>query len=213
MAVRGRQWYIDNSSNANEAVGKYVTDGGSDPIIQNSLARYTGTFGRSLSGGNQQQSSNKQMGSVTNPFDVMKNSRGDSKISNMSDTYKTGIESEVDFKDKINDAILKQLKLEGDLHTQINESMGLTGELSTAFRDSLIGTLPAAATLGYDISNISDAITSLSEKTGKWNIIASNTLERGFQTARAFGMTLPQLSDAFNDFNVFPNMSFFCYSA
>jgi hypothetical protein len=68
------------------------------------------------------------------------------------------------------------------------------------FRDSLIKTLPAAATLGYDISNISDAITSLSEKTGKWNIIASNTLEQGFQTARAFGMTLPQLSDAFGEF-------------
>ena len=145
-------------------------------------------------------SSNSVKGSITDPFDVMKASRGESKISNMSDAYKTGIESEGDFKDKFNDAILKQLKLESDLHTQINESMGLTGELSAAFRDSLIGTLPAAATLGYDISNISDAITSLSEKTGKWNIIASNTLEQGFQTARAFGMTLPQLSDAFGEF-------------
>ena len=202
MAVRDQQWYIDNSANASEAVGKYVRDGGTDPTVQNYLGRYTGTFGRSLSRGNQQQQSTSQKGSILNPFDVIKSGAGTSSVSEMSDQYKTGIENEFDLKDKskIQDAILGQLKIESDLHTEINERMGLTGELSKGFRESLIETTPAAAKLGYDIGNIASMITTLSEKTGKFNLIATNTLEQSFDTARAFGMTLPQLSEAFGEF-------------
>ena len=147
-------------------------------------------------------SSSSSMGSILDPYAVIKAGQGESRISQMSEQLKTGLETEKDLTDtvKLNEAILKQLKLESDLHTQINESMGMTGELSELFRDSIISTLPKAAMLGYDIQNISDAITSLSEKTGKLNIIASNTLEQGFETARAFGMTLPQLTEAMGEF-------------
>ena len=151
---------------------------------------------------NNSNSSNTQVGSIGNPYDVIKQGSGDSRVSQMSEQLKTGLETEMDLGNaiKLNDAILKQLKLESDLHTQINEGMGMTGEMSEAFRNSLIDTLPKAAMLGYDVQNISDAITNLSEKTGKWNIIASNTLEQGFETARAFGMTLPQLTEAMGEF-------------
>jgi hypothetical protein len=152
--------------------------------------------------GNNNSNSNTQIGSIFDVNDVMKQGSGDSRVSQMSEQLKTGIETEKDLGDtgKLNDAILKQLKLESDLHTQINESMGMTGEMSEAFRNSIISTLPKAAMLGYDVQNISDAIINLSEKTGKWNIIASNTLEQGFETARAFGMTLPQLTEVMGEF-------------
>jgi hypothetical protein len=141
-------------------------------------------------------------GSVLNPYDVIKAGSGTSKISEMSDQFKTGINTEKDLgdKDKINAAILKQLQLESDLHTQINEGLGLTGKLSRDFRDTLIQSTPAAAQLGYDIGNITDMMTTLSEKTSKFSLIASNTLEQSFKTSRAFGMTLPQLSEAFSEF-------------
>lgn len=143
-----------------------------------------------------------QKGSILRPFDVIKAGEGTSRISEMSDQYKTGIETEFDLidKTKIQDAILGQLKIESDLHTEINEGMGLTGELSKRFRESLIETTPEAAKLGYDIGNITNMMTTLSEKTGKFNLIATNTLEQSFSTARAFGMTLPQLSEAFGEF-------------
>jgi hypothetical protein len=146
--------------------------------------------------------SNKTQGSILDISDVRKAGEGASRISPISDQNKTGIESEFDFADaqKLQNAILQQLKQESDLHTQINESMGLTGELSELFRNSLVDTLPEAARLGYDISNITDMITTLTENSGKFNIIAQNTLERGFNTARAFGMTLPQLATAFGEF-------------
>jgi hypothetical protein len=145
-------------------------------------------------------SNSSQTGSISNPLDVMKAGQGDSKISKMDENLKTGMNNETEFVTKLNESILKQLKLESDLHTEINEKMGLTGELSNAFRDSIIDVLPSAATLGYDISNITDMVTTLSESTGKFSLIAVNTLKQGFETARAFGMTLPQLSAAFGEF-------------
>lgn len=145
---------------------------------------------------------NQTTGSILNIADVRKAGEGASRINPISDLNKTGIQDEFDFANaqKIQTAILKQLKLESDLHTQINESMGITGELSEAFRNSLVDTQPEAARLGFDISNITEMITTLTENSGKFNIIARNTLERGFQTARAFGMTLPQLATAFGEF-------------
>jgi hypothetical protein len=146
--------------------------------------------------------SNKTQGSILDIGDVRKAGEGTSRISQFSDQFKTGLESERDFTEpqKLQDAILKQLKLESDLHNQINEGMSLTGKLSEAFRNSLIDTLPQAARLGYDIGNITEMMLTLTENSGKFNIIAQNTLERGFNTARAFGMTLPQLATAFSEF-------------
>jgi hypothetical protein len=144
-------------------------------------------------------------GKIYNPFDVIKTGSANSKISSMSDQYKSSIDAS-DLKNpasltvKLNNEILKQLERESDLHTQISEGMGLTGELSAAFRETLIETMPAAAKLDYDISHITDMMTTLTEKTGKFSIISTTTLEKSFETARAFGMTLPQLSDAFAEF-------------
>ena len=160
------------------------------------------THWRGMNSTQQQQSSNSSMGSVLNPLDVVKAGSGISKISEMSEQFKTGINNEKELlnKDKLNDAILKQLQIESNLHTEINEGLGLTGELSRSFRDTLIESTPAAAQLGYDIGNITDMMTSLSEKTSKFSLISSNTLDQSFKTSRAFGMTLPQLSEAFSEF-------------
>ena len=98
------------------------------------------------------------------------------------------------------DEIVKQLKLESDLHTEINERMGITGELSRAYRDTLIETLPAATQLGFDINNITEMVTSLSEKSGRFNLFSKDTLDRTFVTARAFGLSLSQMADAMGKF-------------
>ena len=159
-------------------------------------------FARTTNTNTGNNNTNQTNGSILKIGDVRKSGEGASRMSPISDQNKTGLEDENDFIDtqKLQNAILKQLKQESDLHTQINESMGLTGELSELFRNSLVDTLPEAARLGFDISNITDMITTLTENSGKFNIIAQNTLERGFSTARAFGMTLPQLATAFGEF-------------
>jgi hypothetical protein len=150
-------------------------------------------------------SSNTSTGKIYKPMDVAKAGEGLSKISEISNEYKSGIQLEdlaipLTFANKMNDEILKQLTVESNLHTQINEGLGLTGKLSEGFRDTLIESIPAATQLGYDIGNITQMMTDLSEKTGKFSLISSNTLDQSFTTARAFGMTLPQLAEAFGEF-------------
>lgn len=152
-----------------------------------------------------QQISNTPTGKIYNPMDVAKAGEGSSRISEISSDYKSGIQL-TDFATsstlalKMNDEILKQLTVESNLHTQINEGLGLTGELSKGFRDTLIESIPAATQLGYDIGNITDMMTTLSDKTSKFSLVSSNTLDQSFKTARAFGMTLPQLAEAFAEF-------------
>ena len=151
---------------------------------------------------NNNSNSTQSQGSVLKPFDIVKAGSGTSKISEMSEQFKTGINDEGELlnKQKIQNAILQQLQIESNLHTEINEGLGITGELSRSFRDTLIESTPAAAELGYDIGNITDMMTSLSEKTSQFSLISSNTLDQSFKTSRAFGMTLPQLSEAFGEF-------------
>jgi hypothetical protein len=153
----------------------------------------------------QQQSSNTTQGSIVNPMDVAKAGEGTSKISDIASQYKSGIQlidfaTPLTFAKKMNDEILKQLTVESNLHTEINEGLGLTGQLSKDFRDTLIQSIPAATQLGYDIGNITDMMTTLSDKTSKFSLISSNTLDQSFTTSRAFGMTLTQLAEAFAEF-------------
>lgn len=192
-------------------LGKDYKEGGLsrttlEGVIQNETSAFKAEALRSYDltqlNRNNNNSNSTQTGSVLKPYDVIKAGSGISKISEMSDQFKTGIDTEKELtdKDKLNEAILKQLQIESNLHTEINEGLGLTGELSRSFRDTLIESTPAAAELGYDIGNITDMMTSLSEKTSKFSLISSNTLDQSFKTSRAFGMTLPQLSEAFGEF-------------
>jgi hypothetical protein len=206
MAARDLDYYYKNFTNGKDAASTYVTDGGTPG---DSIHRELSNASRSRFTLNKNSSTNSSrtptQGSIANPFDVIKTGSANSKISSMSDQYKSSIEAS-DLKNpasltlKLNNEILKQLERESDLHTQISEGMGLTGDLSAAFRETLIETMPAAAKLDYDISHITDMMTTLTEKTGKFSIISTTTLEKSFETARAFGMTLPQLSDAFVEF-------------
>jgi hypothetical protein len=206
MAARDITYYYNNFTNGKDAAATYVSDGGTTgdnthrelsnaPKSRFTLNKSSGTNTNSRS----------QQGTIYNPIDVIKTGSAGSKISTMSDQYKSNIDPS-DLKNpsaltlKLNNDILKQLERESDLHTQISEGMGITGDFAKAFRETLIETMPAAAKLDYDISNITDMMTTLSEKTSKFSIISTTTLEKSFETARAFGMTLPQLSDAFAEF-------------
>jgi hypothetical protein len=180
---------------------KGVLQGETDDVKNAALKAYSDERAPS----NNSNTNNRSQGTIYNPIDVIKTGSAGSKISTMSDQYKSNIDPS-DLKNpasltlKLNNDILKQLERESDLHTQISEGMGITGDLAKAFRETLIETMPAAAKLDYDISNITDMMTTLSDNTGKFSIISTTTLEKSFETARAFGMTLPKLSEAFAEY-------------
>lgn len=161
------------------------------------------SFDRTSAPNTNSNSTQSQRGNRTlNPIDISKAmATGVSPKSDMSQQYKVDFQG---LKDNpaftLQEEILKQLERESQLHTDINEQMGITGELSRAYRDSILDTVPLAATLGFDIKNISDMVTGLGEKSGRFNLLSQETMEHSLVTTRAFGTSLRDMADTMTEF-------------
>ena len=100
----------------------------------------------------------------------------------------------------LTEEIYKQVEREAQLHTDINEKLGISGELSRAYRDSIIQTIPNAVRLGFDIKNLTELTTNLGEKSGKFNLISQDTMEKTLVTTRAFGTTMADMANTMVEF-------------
>jgi hypothetical protein len=127
----------------------------------------------------------------------------------VSSKSEMGSEFKVDMKGLLNPAttlltlekeIFKQLERESQLHTTINEKIGITGELSRAYRDVILETVPMAATLGFDMENLGELVTGLGEKSGRFNLLSQKTMENSLVTTRAFGSSLRDMSETMSEF-------------
>jgi len=150
--------------------------------------------------GNQQQQGNRTL-SATSIAKAM--STGVSPKSDMGSQYKVdmeGLTNQSTANATFQNEILKQLERESQLHTDINEQMGITGKLSEEFRDNILETVPLAATLGFDIRNITDMVTTLGEKSGRFNLMSQETMEHSLVTTRAFGSTMREMGETMTEF-------------
>lgn len=136
-------------------------------------------------------------GITTDPLSTLKASANvRSGLSEKTDTYVTPEK----LGKNMGDEILKQIERESQLHTDINEKMGITGELSRAYRDSIIETVPNALRLGFDIKNLTDLTTKLAETSGRFNLISQDTMEKTLVTTRAFGTTMGEMGVTMSEF-------------
>lgn len=111
-------------------------------------------------------------------------------------------------RNKNNSTILKellkdvngQLAVETQLRTDINEKIGISGQLSKGLRDEILDSQPAAIEFGYGISDITTMITSMMEKSGRFNLISRETIDKSFATARAFVGNYEEMGALFNEF-------------
>lgn len=202
MAVHSAQWYIEHNMNANSAVGNYSNDCTNDRVVEDAQVKRDINNGRNF-GSALNRGGNNNRGPLTPVQQLQEAGRGKSNISDAIETNNVdyeGMTSRTGATTVFQTEILKQLKIESDLHTEINERMGITGDLSRAYRDTLLESAGAAAQMGFDIGNISDMVTTLGEKSGRFNLFSKETLDRSFSTSRAFGMSLTQLADSMSKF-------------
>lgn len=149
---------------------------------------------------NQQQQGNRTL-NATSIAKAM--STGVSPKSDMGSQYKVnmeGLTNRSTANATLQNEILKQLERESQLHTDINEQMGIAGKLSEEFRDNILETVPMAATLGFDIKNITDMVTTLGEKSGRFNLMSQETMEHSLVTTRAFGSTMREMGETMTEF-------------
>ena len=96
--------------------------------------------------------------------------------------------------------IFSQLQLENQLRTTINESIGISGQLSEGLRQEIINSYPAAIRFGYGLAQISEMVTEIMTKSGRFNLISQETLEKSFSSARAFVGSLTEMGLAMTEF-------------
>jgi hypothetical protein len=149
---------------------------------------------------------NENSGSTDNspstPFQKLyKASQGTSLIANLPDeeTFSGNLKGLIE-KGEAHEQIVRQIQRESNLQTQINEKVGLTGELSEAFRKDILQTIPTAVSLGYSFGNVTEMLTRMGEQSGRFNLISEDTLQNSFAVGRAFVGDLANLAQTFTEF-------------
>lgn len=93
-----------------------------------------------------------------------------------------------------------QLARESQLRTDINESIGIAGDLSKNLRDDIVDSTAAGIRFGYGMNNVRDMIKKIMEESGRFNLISQKTIESTFATSRAFIGDLRDMGDAISQF-------------
>lgn len=100
----------------------------------------------------------------------------------------------------VGDQILNQLSRESQLRTDINESIGIAGDLSKNLRDDIVDSTAAGIRFGYGMNNVRDMIKKIMEESGRFNLISQKTIESTFATSRAFIGDLRDMGEAISQF-------------
>ena len=100
----------------------------------------------------------------------------------------------------IGNEIFKQLQIENQLRTTINEKVGISGELSKGLRQEIVDSYPAAIRFGYGLEQIGEMVSEIMTKSGRFNLISQETLEKSFGSARAFVGSLGEMGIAMTEF-------------
>lgn len=96
--------------------------------------------------------------------------------------------------------VLKQLGRESQLRTDINESIGIAGDLSKSLRDDIVDSTAAGIRFGYGMNNVRDMIKKIMEESGRFNLVSQKTIESTFATSRAFIGDLRDMGEAISQF-------------
>jgi hypothetical protein len=100
----------------------------------------------------------------------------------------------------IGKGITTQLQQEAQLRTDINEKVGLQGELSRGVREEIMSAYPATLRFGYGMEQLTSMMTNMMTESGRFNIISRETIETAAKTARSFVGNLSEMGALFNQF-------------
>lgn len=98
------------------------------------------------------------------------------------------------------EAIGTQLKQEAQLRTDINEKVGMQGELSKGLREEIMDAYPSTLRLGYGMQQLTDMMTNMMSESGRFNLISKETIGQAAETARSFVGDLSQMGIVFGQF-------------
>ena len=174
----------------------YLTSRGATPsqLISGGIAFNRKVSSLSNTGGGKSDKSFDFKGKIVDSLKATLSAQeSTSKASELGDNekidYSTGLKVLQDRTQIINllgGQILQQIRNEEQLRTDINETLGVTGTLSTKIRDTIIESSTGALQFGFGIKNISDMFTTIAESSGRANFMSIDTVSKTYGVARAF---------------------------
>jgi len=92
------------------------------------------------------------------------------------------------------------IKEQSYLLTFVNKELGLAGDLSKNFRESVSEAQPALTRMGIPFKEMSDSVGKLIEDTGRFALVGTDMLVRAGEVAGAYGMSMSEVIGAYDDF-------------
>jgi len=86
------------------------------------------------------------------------------------------------------------------LLTFVNKELGLAGDLSKNFRESVSEAQPALTRMGIPFKEMSESVGKLIEDTGRFALVGTDMLVRAGEVAGAYGMSMSEVIGAYDDF-------------
>jgi len=92
------------------------------------------------------------------------------------------------------------VKEQSYLLTFVNKELGLAGELSQKFRESVTRAQPDLRRMGIPFKEMTDSVGKLIEDTGRFALVGTDMLVRAGEIAGAYGMKMSEVIGAYDDF-------------
>jgi len=92
------------------------------------------------------------------------------------------------------------IKEQSYLLTFVNKELGLAGELSQKFRESVTDAQPDLRRMGIPFKEMTDSVGKLIEDTGRFALVGTDMLVRAGEIAGAYGMKMSEVIGAYDDF-------------
>mgnify|MGYP001077155332 CR=1 FL=1 len=92
------------------------------------------------------------------------------------------------------------VKEQSYLLSQVNQQLGLSGELSNDFREQLTEAQPALVRMGIPFKELTKSAGQLVETTGRFALVGTDMLVRAGEVATAYGMDMSEIVQSYAEF-------------
>jgi hypothetical protein len=96
----------------------------------------------------------------------------------------------------------KILQQEVNLRNELNSKIGIAGDMSKAYRDTIFQSLSGVTSMGYGYEELKDTVIATMQETGKFTTFNSDILQDTAVTARAFVGTLEDMGKYYRNFEL-----------
>ncbi len=147
MAVRSLQEYFNNFTNGNDAANAYVMDGGTqgDSTYNQLKNSSKSKFGSAVKPPSSKTTSSPTTGVDKSKLGLLQSLETKPEFGTISDLEKAKIDDYLNLRERKTNVykellqdIYGQLSIESQLRTDINEKIGISGELSRGLRGELL---------------------------------------------------------------------------